>query len=68
MARRLLAEEGLFVGGSSGSVLSVAIEYAKREKLGKDKRIVCIFADNLRNYMTKYVSKEWMVDKHLMDP
>lgn len=57
MARRLLQEEGLFVGGSSGAVLSVAIEYAIREKLGSDIRIVCLFADNLRNYMTKYVSK-----------
>lgn len=40
MARRLLAEEGLFCGGSSGSVVNTAIEYAKREKLGKDVRIV----------------------------
>lgn len=40
MARRLLAEEGLFCGGSSGGIVNTAIEYAKREKLGKDVRIV----------------------------
>lgn len=58
----------MFVGGSSGAILSVAIEYAKREKLPKDARIVCLFADNVRNYLTKYLSKEWMVDKYIMDP
>lgn len=47
----------MFVGGSSGGVLSVAIEYAKREKLPKGTRIVCLFADNIRNYITKYLSK-----------
>jgi cystathionine beta-synthase len=68
MARRLVREEGLFCGSSSGAVLKVAIEYAKRENLGADKRIVCLFADNVRNYMTKFLSKEWMVEKELMQP
>lgn len=68
MARRLLQEEGLFCGGSSGAIVSAAINYAKREKLGKDVRIVCLMADNLRNYLTKFLQKEWMVDKKLMAP
>lgn len=58
----------MFCGGSSGAVLQVAIDYAKREKLGADKRIMVFFADNLRNYITKFLSKEWMVDKGLMEP
>lgn len=66
-ARRLIKEEGLFVGGSSGGCISAAIRYCKENKIGKDKRVVCIFADNLRNYITKFISKEWMVAKGFYD-
>jgi cysteine synthase len=31
MSRRLVKEEGLLCGGSSGAILTVAINYAKRE-------------------------------------
>ncbi|EAS02148.1 cystathionine beta-synthase (macronuclear) [Tetrahymena thermophila SB210] len=63
MARRLIREEGLFCGGSSGQVVDAAIRYAKEHNLGEGVRIVCVLADNLRNYITKFVSKEWMVAK-----
>ena len=38
LARRLITEEGIMCGGSSGSALQAAIAYAKEHKLGKDKR------------------------------
>lgn len=63
MARRLIKEEGLFCGGSSGQVVDAAIKYAKEHNLGEGVRIVCVLADHLRNYITKFVSKEWMVAK-----
>lgn len=63
MARRLIKEEGLFCGGSSGQVVDSAIKYAKEHNLGEGVRIVCVLADHLRNYITKFVSKEWMVAK-----
>lgn len=57
-ARRLIAEEGLLVGGSSGSAMWAALEEAKELKEGQ--RIVVIFPDSIRNYMTKYLSDDWM--------
>lgn len=28
----------------------------------KTKRVVCIFQDSVRNYITKYLSKEWCIE------
>jgi cystathionine beta-synthase len=36
MARRLITEEGILCGGSSGAAVHHALEYAKEHKLGKD--------------------------------
>ena len=58
MSRRLIRQEGLLVGGSSGSAVWAAHELAKRE--GPDKRIVTILPDSVRNYMTKFLDEAWM--------
>ena len=58
MARRLIRQEGLLVGGSSGSAVWAAIEVAKR--VGPGKRIVTILPDSVRNYMTKFLDDGWM--------
>jgi cystathionine beta-synthase len=63
-ARRLIREEGLLCGGSSGSVLSAAISIAKG--LPKEKRIVIILADSIRNYMTKFLNDDWMLENEYM--
>jgi cystathionine beta-synthase len=55
MARRLLKEEGLMVGGSSGSAMAAAVEVCR--KLGKGKRCVVILPDSTRNYMSKCASR-----------
>jgi cystathionine beta-synthase len=57
-ARRLIQQEGLLVGGSSGGVLWAAIEEAKTMKEGQ--RMVVVLHDSIRNYMTKYLSDDWM--------
>lgn len=62
MTRRIIREEGMLCGGSSGGVLSAAIKYVK-EKGIKNKNVVVMFADNIRNYLTKLVADEWMVEK-----
>jgi cystathionine beta-synthase len=59
MARRIIAEEGLLCGGSSGSCLVGAVNAILHYKLGKGKRVVVLFADNVRNYMTKFLSKNY---------
>jgi len=58
MARRLIRQEGLLVGGSSGSAAWAALEVAK--KYGPDKRIVTMMCDSVRNYMTKFLDDAWM--------
>ncbi len=58
MARRLIRQEGLLVGGSSGSAVWAAVEVAK--KYGPDKRIVTLLPDSVRNYMTKFLDDQWM--------
>src|SRR5438874_8649688 len=48
MARRLAREEGLLVGGSSGTTVAAAMKYARRLKAGAV--IVALLADTGRNY------------------
>lgn len=58
MARRLIREEGLLVGGSSGSAVWATIEAAKAHP--EFKTILTILPDSIRNYMSKFVSDDWM--------
>jgi cystathionine beta-synthase len=60
MSRRLIREEGLLCGGSSGSAMAAAISIAKTMKKGQ--RLVVVLADGVRNYMTKFLNDNWMVD------
>jgi cystathionine beta-synthase len=65
MSRRLIREEGLLVGGSSGSTMYCALEAAK--DLTENQRCVVVLADGVRNYMSKFLSDEWMVEKGFME-
>lgn len=58
MARRLIREEGLLCGGSSGSTMWGALKAAADLKAGQN--CVVILSDGVRNYMTKFVEPEWM--------
>ena len=58
LARQLIKKEGLLCGGSSGTVVWAALKAAK--SLKKGQRCLCILADGIRNYMSKFVSDEWM--------
>ncbi|MDD2689750.1 MAG: cystathionine beta-synthase [Candidatus Omnitrophica bacterium] len=57
-ARRLSREEGLLVGGSSGTALAAALKYARR--LEEPKYIVVLLPDTGRNYINKIFSDQWM--------
>lgn len=63
-ARELIRKEGLLCGGSSGAALSAALKIAK--DLPADKRLVVLLPDGIRNYMTKFVSDEWMEARDLL--
>ena len=57
-SRRLIKEEGLLVGGSSGAVMTATIKHAS--KLSAGQNCVAILPDGVRNYITKFISDEWM--------
>lgn len=65
MARRLIREEGLLCGGSSGATMHAALEAAK--DLTKDQTCVVIFPDNIRNYMSKFLEDCWMEERFYKD-
>jgi cystathionine beta-synthase len=58
MARRLIRQEGLLCGGSSGAAVWAAKQVAAR--IGPGKRFVVILPDSVRNYMTKFMDDQWM--------
>lgn len=68
LARRLIAEEGLLVGGSSGSALAAAIKAAKDLGLGKDDVVVVILPDSIRSYLTKFADDDWLAANDLSLP
>ena len=65
MMRRLIRDEGLLCGGSSGAAVSIALHAAKT--LTSTQRCVVILPDSVRNYMTKALSDDWMVDHGFVD-
>ena len=60
MAKRLIKEEGLLIGGSCGAAVWGAIEAAKT--LDLNKNVLVILPDSIRNYLSKFVNKEWMIE------
>jgi cystathionine beta-synthase len=64
MSRRLIKEEGLFCGGSSGAIVHVAVELAK--KVGKGKNIVTVLTDSSSRYISKFISDEWMRENNFL--
>ncbi|MEM9065630.1 MAG: pyridoxal-phosphate dependent enzyme [Planctomycetota bacterium] len=57
-ARRLVKEEGLFCGGSSGGIVHGAMRVAK--ELGPGKTVVAVLPDSGGRYLSKYLSDDWM--------
>ncbi len=66
MARRLTREEGLFVGGSSGLITSVALKIA-RELDDPNALVVTILCDTGERYLSKLYSDEWMRENQMLD-
>ncbi len=59
MARRLVAREGLFAGGSTGTALVAAIEVA-RELDDPEALVATIIPDGGRPYVSKVFNDSWM--------
>ena len=65
MARRLIKEEGLLIGGSSGGVVWAALKAAIR--LNKGEKCLVILPDSIRNYLTKFADDAWMEEQGFME-
>jgi cystathionine beta-synthase len=66
MTRRLMAEEGLFVGGSCGLAVVAAVRVAKR--LPEDAVVVVLLPDTGRNYVSKVFDDEWLLENSDVTP
>ncbi|PWA03617.1 hypothetical protein BB558_000262 [Smittium angustum] len=66
MARRLIREEGLLCGGSSGTAVYAALQAAR--VLGPNQRCVVILPDSVRNYMSKFLNDDWMESNGFLTP
>ena len=67
-ARRLIAEEGLLVGGSSGSAMAAMVQSVKDLGLGKGDVVVVILPDSIRSYLSKFVDDDWLAANDLLPP
>ncbi|MGD8603137.1 MAG: cystathionine beta-synthase [Anaerolineales bacterium] len=63
--RRMVREEGIFCGGSSGAALAGAIKYAR--DLGPDRVVVVILPDSGSRYLSKIFDDRWMEENGFLD-
>src|SRR3954449_3360806 len=64
-ARRLAREEGLLVGGSSGTTIAGALVYAKTR--GPDARVLTVLPDSGRSYLSKFLDDKWMIEHGFLE-
>ncbi|GAB7362996.1 hypothetical protein MBLNU230_g3290t1 [Neophaeotheca triangularis] len=67
-ARRLIAEEGLLVGGSAGSAMTACMKAVQEMQLGPEDSIVVILPDSIRSYLSKFVDDDWLAANDLLPP
>ncbi|KAL3231707.1 Cystathionine beta-synthase [Nakaseomyces bracarensis] len=67
-ARQLISNEGVLIGGSSGSAFTALVKYCEdHPELTEDDVLVAIFPDSIRSYLTKFVDDEWLKSNNLWD-
>jgi cystathionine beta-synthase len=64
-ARRLAREEGLLVGGSSGTTIAGALTYARGLEPGS--RVLTILPDSGRSYLSKFLDDNWMIEHGFLE-
>ena len=65
-ARAITRQEGILVGGSSGTAVFAALEVA-RELDDPDATIVVLLPDSGRQYMSKLYSETWMLQHGMLE-
>ncbi|KAH7329510.1 tryptophan synthase beta subunit-like PLP-dependent enzyme [Stachybotrys elegans] len=66
LARRLIAEEGLLVGGSSGSAMAAMILAVKEYGFKKGDVVVVVLPDSIRSYLSKFADDDWLAANNLL--
>ena len=66
LARRLIAEEGLLVGGSSGSAMAATLRAVKDFGFGKGDVVVVVLPDSIRSYLSKFADDDWLAANGLL--
>jgi cystathionine beta-synthase len=66
-ARRLVREEGLFVGGSSGAAVAGVLRWLATRPIPTGSTVVVLLPDSGDRYLSKFYSDEWMREKGLLD-
>ena len=66
LARQLGRREGIFCGGSTGTIFAAALKVAK--DLDENSLVVFIVCDTGEHYLSKFHSDEWMKEKLLLEP
>ncbi len=66
LTRDIIKTEGICVGPSSAMALKAAMDFAK--KMPKGSRIVIIFPDHGRAYLSKAFNEKWLRENGLMKP
>jgi cystathionine beta-synthase len=67
MTRRLVREEGMFVGGSCGAAVAGALRYASERSLGPDKLVVVLLPDSGTRYLSKVFDDNWMRENRFLE-
>jgi cystathionine beta-synthase len=68
MTRRLVREEGIFCGGSSGTAVAGALTYLRSlPDQGAGLRAVVILPDSGSRYLSKIFSDDWMREHGFLD-
>ncbi|MBP6003939.1 MAG: pyridoxal-phosphate dependent enzyme [Pyrinomonadaceae bacterium] len=65
-ARQMARREGIFSGGSAGTIFAAALKIAK--DLDEDAVVVFIVCDTGEHYLSKFYSDEWMKEKLMLEP
>jgi cystathionine beta-synthase len=66
MSRQLGRLEGIFCGGSAGTICTAALRVART--LDESGVVVFVVCDTGEHYLTKHHSDEWMKEKRLLEP
>ena len=67
MTRRLVREEGIFCGGSSGAAVAGALRYIRDHELGPETTVVVVLPDSGSRYLSKVFDDDWMRENGFLE-